>query len=118
MRTLFRDKGSLAHHLAGQLANAKSAVESISDSEAVARDRDEWIDQLFQRLRVEPPRRAGEQTVEDLGRKVRDVTNRGGVTYSMSEWGNVQRETVNYRVTLPFEGDVSLLLYAPDAGTP
>src|SRR5690349_10563978 len=79
MPTLFSDKGSLAHHLAGQLANAKSAVESISDFEAVARDRDEWIDQLFQQLRVEPPRRAGEPTVEDLGRKVRDVTNRGGI---------------------------------------
>jgi hypothetical protein len=118
MRTLFHDGGSLAAHLAAQLATAKSSVTSVSDSDALGRDRDEWVDRLYQRLRADPPRSAGEPAVTDLGRQMRDVTSRGGITFGLSEWGNVQRETVNYRVTLPFEGDVSLLLYAPATGTP
>src|SRR5215210_2991115 len=117
MHNLFQDGGSLAQHLAAQLTTARSSITSVSDSEALGRNRDEWVDRLYQRLRVDPPRSAGEPVVDDVGRRKRDVTGRGGITYSMSEWGNVQRETVNYRVTLPFEGDVSLLLYAPASGT-
>jgi hypothetical protein len=111
-------EGSLRMHLASQLDTATSSVQSVKDSDALGRDREEWIDSLYQQLHLTPPRMREESqpVIEDLGRQVRDVTARGGITYTLSEMGQVQRETLNYSVTLPFDGDTSLLRYAPDAG--
>lgn len=118
MPVLFQASGALATHLADRLAKARSAVEAVPDSDAVGRERDEWIDGLVRRWSIDPPRATvdGSVEVEDLGRRVRDVTNLPGISFSMSEWGNVQRDTVNYRTTLRFDGDALLLLMAPSGG--
>lgn len=118
MPTLFQTNGSLAGHLEARLAKARTEIQAVPDADALGRERDEWLDALVRRWRIDPPRPAGDGTpeVEDVGRRVRDVTNQGGITFSMSEWGNVQRDTVNYRVTLPFLGEASLLLMAPTGG--
>lgn len=118
MPTLFQTNGALAGYLETRMAKAQTEIEGVPDADAIGRERHEWLDALVRRWRIAPPLPAGDGSpdIEDLGRRVRDVTNQGGITFSMSEWGNVRRDTVNYRVTLPFLGDAALLLMAPTGG--
>ena len=118
MPTLFSDKGALSDRLREALDRTRASVHGVRDEEAIGRDRDEWVDALVQKARFRAPvvPADGQPEVESLGRSTKDVTGQAGISYSVSEWGNVQRETVNYRATLRFEGDVELLLCAPGRG--
>lgn len=118
MAILFKDRGHLADVLESRLAELHAKVAQVPDATAVGLDRDEWVHELVRRFQVQPPQPVhGEEVeVEALGRRVRDVTNLAGVTFGLNEWGNVQRDTINFQATITFDGDTELLLCAPDGG--
>lgn len=107
MPTLFIDKGPLRDRLGEALDRARASVHAVPDHEAVGRGRDEWVDALVQRARISPPGLSGggPPEIESLGRSTR-CHGASGHQLLAIRVGNVQRETVNYRATLRFDGAV------------
>lgn len=111
------------HSLAGHFAEVEHRIKAEIDREAESYVRDantdQWAEHLAEKYSLDPPVVVEDKIqIEDLGERQVDATNMPGVTYSLTEWGNVIRPGREIRLVVPVQGDAQLLRHGPSSGTP
>jgi len=115
--TIFGGKGifAIGHHARAQQyeevrARIARAVADTPEEDVLAADPALWASGLAEDNRILPPRvDIGAAELRDCGPVQVDCTNAPGITFTLSEAGNVVRPGHRFQLSVPAAGDVELL---------